>query len=121
MTIAGHGRTGAEADRVAFGDDAAVAGGLVTFDESDPCFCVDAVADPATGLIAAAAVLDALAGSGRSHVDLALSRTAAWLSGGPRTEAPDGAPIARPRHRPITAAGPELGAHTDSVLREFGA
>ena len=49
------------ADRVAFGDDAAAAGGLVVGDDRGPCFCADAVADPVTGLAGAAAVLAALA------------------------------------------------------------
>jgi hydroxymethylglutaryl-CoA lyase len=43
------------ADRVAFGDDAAVGGGLVVWDADGPCFCADAVADPVAGLVAAAA------------------------------------------------------------------
>ena len=62
VSITGHGRMG---NRVAFGDDAAAAGDLVTYGEGRPLFCVDAVADPLTGLTAAGACLDALAG-GRS-------------------------------------------------------
>ncbi|MET0138310.1 MAG: CoA transferase, partial [Sphingobium sp.] len=53
VAITGHGWT---TDRVAFGDDAAVAGGLVrrTADGA-PRFMGDALADPLTGLAAAAA------------------------------------------------------------------
>src|SRR4029079_1464169 len=47
VSITGLGR---DSDRVAFGDDAAVAGGLVAWDESGPSFAVDAVADPLTGM-----------------------------------------------------------------------
>ena len=65
VSITGHGRDAANAMRVGFGDDAAVAGGLVTFDARGPCFCVDAVADPLSGLAAAAAVLTALERGGR--------------------------------------------------------
>ena len=51
--------TAATTDRVAFGDDAAAAGGLVAWDEQGPMFVADAVADPLTGLAAAAAVDEA--------------------------------------------------------------
>ena len=40
---------GRQRDWVAFGDDAAVAGGLVAEDERGPVFCADAVADPICG------------------------------------------------------------------------
>jgi crotonobetainyl-CoA:carnitine CoA-transferase CaiB-like acyl-CoA transferase len=53
VRITGHGRT-AGANRVAFGDDAAVAGGLVAWDAHGPVFAGDAIADPLTGLFAAA-------------------------------------------------------------------
>ena len=54
------GATGEAANRVAFGDDAAVAGGLVVYDDRGPCFCADAIADPLTGMVAAAACLERL-------------------------------------------------------------
>ena len=60
LMITGYGTVGASATRVAFGDDAAVAGGLVGWDGHTPCFIGDAVADPVTGLGAAASVLGAL-------------------------------------------------------------
>ena len=47
--------------RPAFGDDAAVAGGLVAGTAQDPVFCGDAIADPLTGLEAAQAVTESLA------------------------------------------------------------
>lgn len=55
ISITGHGRTGTRAERVAFGDDAAVAGGLVAWTDGGPVFAGDAIADPLTGLAAAAA------------------------------------------------------------------
>ena len=79
VSITGHGRGPAERDRVAFGDDAAVAGGLVADDERGPVFVADAVADPLTGVAAAAAVVGALALGGRWLLDVALSRTAATV------------------------------------------
>jgi len=47
-SITGHGREGEARDRVGFGDDAAVAGGLVVWQGADPRFCGDATAAPAT-------------------------------------------------------------------------
>ena len=82
VSITGHGRTGADADRVAFGDDAAVAGGLVARDSlGDPVFCADAIADPATGLVAAAAVLEALERGGRWLVDAPMAGVSRYLAG----------------------------------------
>jgi crotonobetainyl-CoA:carnitine CoA-transferase CaiB-like acyl-CoA transferase len=45
---------------VAFGDDAAVAGGLVGRSAAGPVFCGDAIADPLTGLESVLAVADSL-------------------------------------------------------------
>jgi CoA-transferase family III len=66
---------------VAFGDDAAVAGGLVNVDERGPVFCGDAIADPLTGLAATAAVLDALTRGGGVIIDLSLAGVAAAYAG----------------------------------------
>jgi len=58
VSITGHGRAAPGEDWVAFGDDAAVAAGLVAWDGTgSPVFCADAVADPLTGLHATAAAL----------------------------------------------------------------
>jgi hypothetical protein len=81
LSITGYGRD--QPSRVAFGDDAAVAGGLVAYDEHGPVFAADAAADPATGLLAAVAVLDRLAAGGRWLLDVALARTAALLAAEP--------------------------------------
>jgi crotonobetainyl-CoA:carnitine CoA-transferase CaiB-like acyl-CoA transferase len=123
VSITGHGRSGPRARRVAFGDDAAVAGGLVVWDGSGPCFCADAVADPAAGLLAAAAVAAGLRAGGRRLLDVTLSGTAASLAGGGgrfdgRTDRP--LPVAPPRARPPAGAAPAFGAHTEAVLRELG-
>jgi hypothetical protein len=126
VSITGHGRTGAGRDRVAFGDDAAVAGGLVVADDAGPCFCADAAADPAAGLVAAAACLDALAVGGRWLVDVAMAGVAASLAGptlGPDPDRPvDGpaAEVAPPRARAAAAPGPALGEHTAEVLAGLG-
>jgi hypothetical protein len=80
LRISGYGV--AHPDRVAFGDDAAVAGGLVNHDRTGPVFCGDAIADPLTGLAAAAAVLDALREGGGAVIDVAMAATAAAYAGG---------------------------------------
>jgi CoA-transferase family III len=126
VSITGHGRTGAGRDRVAFGDDAAVEGGLVVADRAGPCFCADAAADPAAGLVAAAACLDALAVGGRWLVDVAMAGIAASLAGPTLGADPDrpgdgpAADVAPPRARVATASGPGLGEHTAEVLDGLG-
>jgi hypothetical protein len=123
-SITGYGRAGANAIRVAFGDDAAVAGGLVADDGETPCFVADAVADPLTGMVAAAAVLDALRGPSRVLLDVALARVAGAVAAsgrGAAWRAGDPSVARRPVAPPITGRAPVLGEHTAAVLREFGA
>ncbi len=73
VAITAHGFSGEGAARVGFGDDCAVAGGLVRWDAGEPRFLGDALADPLTGLEAATRVL---AGS-RGLIDMAMARVAA--------------------------------------------
>lgn len=73
VSITGHGRS---SSRVAFGDDAAVAGGLVSRDQG-PRFLADAVADPLAGLTAAAATFEALAAGERVLLDVSMAGVAA--------------------------------------------
>jgi hypothetical protein len=132
LSITGYGRSGGDAQRVAFGDDGAVAGGLVVWDSRGPCFCADAVADPTAGLAGAAAVLASLAAGGRWLLDVSLRGVAAHLAAGTAgsTEAaieaqggtvttPGGpVPVAEPRARRPSDTAPVLGAHTEAVLAE---
>jgi hypothetical protein len=80
VAITAHGFHGMGAGRVGFGDDCAVAGGLVRWDGGEPRFLGDALADPLTGLEAARTVL---AGQ-RGLIDMAMARVAAayaaWLA-----------------------------------------
>ncbi len=86
LSLTGYGRADPGRDWVAFGDDAAVAGGLVGWDSRhEPVFCGDAIADPITALAGAVAVLRALDRGGGQLIDLAMSRVAADAAaiGGP--------------------------------------
>ncbi|BBY27421.1 CoA transferase [Mycolicibacterium sediminis] len=91
-----------ELRRVAFGDDAAVAGGLVG---RGPVFCGDAIADPLTGLHAALAVVEALHRGGGEEVRVAMADVAATYAALPLTDGtgPVLAPVA-PRPTPPAAA-----------------
>jgi hypothetical protein len=124
VSITGYGRTassdpGGHVGRVAFGDDAAAAGGLVVWREGAPMFCADAIGDPLTGLVAARACLDALAAGGRCLLDVSMSGVAAALAG-PTLPAPDDLAVAVPRARPVARPAPELGGDTSEVLAELG-
>ena len=74
VAITGYGLTGPWRNRVAFGDDAAVAGGAAVAAGSadQPAFVLDAVADPLSGLCGAAATLDALATRRGALIDVSL-------------------------------------------------
>lgn len=79
ISITGYGR---QHERVAFGDDAAVAGGLVAVDEqADPCFVADAIADPLAGIAAASAVNECARTGGRWLVDVPMAAVAASVIG----------------------------------------
>jgi crotonobetainyl-CoA:carnitine CoA-transferase CaiB-like acyl-CoA transferase len=136
--ITGHGRWGAGADRVAFGDDAAVAAGLVARDAAgEPVFCGDAIADPITGLYAAVGALASVAAGGGHLLDVGMAGAARFAAGTPAEPAaavpaepgtwvvPARAgsprvPVARPAAPPAppVPARP-LGADTAAVLAEL--
>jgi len=128
-SLTGYGRTGPWRQRVALGDDAAAAGGLVARDgpHGPPLFCGDAAADPLTGLHAAVAILAGVVGSFRGTLDLAMREVVGHAVGragaiGSATPGAPGAPggeppaAAPPRARRPSAAGPELGRDTVAVL-----
>ena len=111
LSITGYGRGGGDGDgawaeRVAFGDDAAVAGGLVGWagdgwagdgradggwadggwGVGEPVFCADAIADPLTGLCGALAVARSVAGGGGQLIDLAMRDVAAGFAAAPAAD-----------------------------------
>jgi len=122
ISITGYGRAEPERGWVAFGDDAAAAGGLVVWDEGKPCFCADAIADPLTGLVAAAAGVAALRDSTRDSksalVDVAMARVAAAFAG-PTLTAPEGLEPHAPLVTAPTRRAPRLGEHNEAIRREF--
>ena len=79
LSITGYGR--AEPGRVAFGDDAAVAGGLVGWaaggSSPEPVFCADAIADPLAGVCGALAVALSRSAGGGELIDLSMRDVAA--------------------------------------------
>jgi hypothetical protein len=80
VSVTGYGRQDPQ-QRVAFGDDAAVAGGLVAWAaDGTPVFCGDAIADPLSGLHAALAALAAHAAGGGWLVDVAMAGVCADLA-----------------------------------------
>jgi crotonobetainyl-CoA:carnitine CoA-transferase CaiB-like acyl-CoA transferase len=83
LRVTGHGTHGERADWVAFGDDAAVSGGLVRGAQNDPEFCGDAIADPLTGLHAALAVAQSLNRGGGELIEMSMAAVAAIYAANP--------------------------------------
>lgn len=135
VSVTGYGRSGPWSNRVAFGDDAAAAAGMVVKGEDGTAmFCGDALADPLAGLAAASAALELWSDGSGGLIDVALrdvvgSTLAAvpvrpdvchaatirdgrwWLSG------PDGqVPVAEPVARPASEPARPLGADTERIL-----
>ncbi|BBY63673.1 CoA transferase [Mycolicibacterium helvum] len=111
LRVSGHG---ADSQRAAFGDDAAVAGGLVGTSGSGPVFCGDAIADPLTGLESALAAAYSLRRGGGEIVEVAMSAVAASYAALPiaPSQAPKSAapPALPPRAAPAAALGADNAA-----------
>jgi crotonobetainyl-CoA:carnitine CoA-transferase CaiB-like acyl-CoA transferase len=83
VSITGYGRAGPRSNWVAFGDDAAVAGGLVGMSgPTGPVFCADAIADPVTGVYAAVGALASMASGGGHLVDCSMQSASAFVNAG---------------------------------------
>ncbi|MGF2947543.1 CoA transferase [Mycobacterium sp. Lab-001] len=102
-------------ERPAFGDDAAVGGGLVGGGPAGPVFCADAIADPLTGLEAAAAVTESLGRGGGELIRVSMAGIAATYAASAQAQAVahDAAPPPRPPTGCLPA--PELGADNAAV------
>lgn len=112
MRITGHGADGPPANWVAFGDDAAVAGGLTCGTAEALEFCGDAIADPLTGLHATQAVLAARARGGGELIDMSMAAVAAGYAHLPR-----GNPVTAASTPDINCRATHLGAGNDAVDR----
>ncbi|MCV7258567.1 CoA transferase [Mycobacterium shimoidei] len=99
-------------DRPAFGDDAAVAGGLVG---DGPVFCGDAIADPLSGLEATRAVLQSLRRGGGELIEVSMAQVAARYAALPRTAPTCDAPVAAPQPPAPLSAASRLGADNAAV------
>ena len=139
VSSTGYGSVGAEALKVAFGDDAAATAGLVTStSEGASVFCGDAIADPLGGLHAAVATLAMLTGGQGGLIDASLcglvnhtlegqptrpgtSRSARRVNGEWVLTSGDGTVlVATPRARALAGHGPDLGEHTEAGGPESG-
>lgn len=129
VSITAHGR---HCDRVGFGDDAAASAGLVAHDRGTPVFVGDAIADPLTGLTAAAL---AMSEPGGRLWDVSMSAVVAATIRDPDITVPpayriddhwwvdtasDTVPIAEPAVRAPSGTAPESGRDTDAVLSDLG-
>lgn len=111
LRITGHG---ARSRRPAFGDDAAVAGGLVGV---GPVFCGDAIADPLAGLEASRAVTESLGRGGGELIDVAMAGVAATYAALPAHASVRTHPAPPPPVPPAGTPSAALGADNDAVRR----
>lgn len=103
--------------RPGFGDDAAVAGGLVGTSVEGPVFCGDAIADPLTGLEATLAVAESLGRGGGEVIGVSLAGAAATYAALPVEASASRAPVSAPTAPPPARPAPALGADDAAVRR----
>jgi hypothetical protein len=103
--------------RPAFGDDAAVAGGLVGSGIGGPVFVGDAIADPLTGLEATLAVVESLGRGGGEVIHVSMAAVAATYAALPTTASVSAHPAPAPPAPAATVSAAELGADNDEVRR----
>jgi hypothetical protein len=112
---------GYDDSRPAFGDDAAVAGGLVGAATDGglkgPVFCADAIADPLTGLEATAAVAESLGRGGGELINVSMAAVAATYAALPTASAVCEHPAPPPQAPPTPNPAAALGADNDAVRR----
>ena len=80
LSLTGYGRSGVAGQRVGFGDDCAIAGGLMTHSPDGPQFLGDAIADPISGLVAATSILRAVEQHKSCLIGVSLAESASWLN-----------------------------------------
>lgn len=120
VSITARGRA---ANRIGFGDDIAATAGLVArTPENTPVFVGDAIADPLTGLTAAALAMSAPAdGAGRLWDISMAAVVAATLDTEATATVPiDESDILVPARREAIGTAPDSGRDTAAVLAELG-
>ncbi len=135
VSITAYGRA---RDRVGFGDDVGAANGLLAIDDGGlPVFCGDAIADPLTGLTAAALALREPEGGAGALLDVSMADVVAATTLPYAPVTPDvrversgtgwtvdtgqeRVPVALPAARTPNRAAPAMGADTGEVLRRLG-
>jgi hypothetical protein len=110
-----------DSGRPAFGDDAAVGGGLVGASDragfEGPVFCGDAIADPLTGLEATSAVAESLDRGGGELIHVSMAAVAASYAALPTVASDSQYPASPPPIPQSCSPAPELGADNDAVRR----
>jgi CoA-transferase family III len=106
-----------DSGRPAFGDDAAVGGGLVGASDGGPVFCGDAIADPLTGLEATSAVAESLGRGGGELVHVSMAGVAASYAALPTAASVSECPASPPPVPPSCNPAAELGADNAVVRR----
>jgi hypothetical protein len=113
VRITGHGADDERANWTAFGDDAAVAGGLVGRSSEGPVFCGDAIGDPLTGMHAALAVAKSLSRGGGEVLDVAMAAVTATYAALPEYsddgDCPAMVPVAPGPQPPAAGLGADNG------------
>ncbi|WP_235677980.1 CoA transferase [Mycolicibacterium sarraceniae] len=112
LRVSGHGP---DSQRAAFGDDAAVAGGLVDTSASGPVFCGDAIADPLTGLESALVVAHSLFRGGGETIEVSMSAVAAGYAALPSASSQSSASAQPPQPPPHVTRASQLGADNVAV------
>lgn len=128
LSITARGR---DSETIGFGDDVAADAGLLAWDDDGPVPAGDAIADPLTGVVAAAAALEALEVERAQLLDVSMLAVAAEAAAGAAqehevrrdgdawiVETAEGVwPVAAPHARHPAGSAAVLGAHTRDHLR----
>ncbi|BBZ26201.1 CoA transferase [Mycolicibacterium madagascariense] len=117
LRITGYGADVDRANWTAFGDDAAVAGGVVGRSVDGPVFCGDAIADPLTGMQAALQVAESLARGGGEVIDVAMASVAATYAMLPESASETDLPAMPPAAPVVCQRAGDLGADDALVER----
>jgi hypothetical protein len=132
VQLSAYGSTGPQANWIGFGDDTAMAAGLVRWIDGIPIPIADAIADPLTGVHAAVGAVSLAQRGGAHLLELSLADVAAATLGGPPASDPiyrSGGwqvetefglrPIEKPRARTVTGTARTLGADTETLRAEL--